>query len=205
MPDQLPAIQWGLIAGIADPGGGRRVVFTDDPMSIPANVVYAKGERAFVSDAGWQPMTHEPVEIAAWVVWKGEAAILDGTRGGCGSCRACCITLFVADEGDGFTKPSHQACHHLCNAGCGVYEKRPRTCRAFKCLWLSSQDGNRPMAPELRPDRCGVILTRDEDDTVRLHVDQHYPKSEAMQAFVSEREKEGERFAPVKFYFGEVR
>jgi hypothetical protein len=59
------------------------------------------------------------------------------------------------------------------------------------------------MPPAVRPDRCGTMMTRDADDTVRLHIDPNYSKSEALQAFISEREREGERFEPVRFYIGE--
>jgi hypothetical protein len=201
----LPAIQWGLIAGIKDHGGGCRVVFTDDPMSIPANTMFGKGERYFVSNAGWQPMT-DIWNHKEWIIWKGEQAVLDADpeRQPCGSCRACCITPFVADEGDGFTKPSHKPCHNLCNAGCSINASKPAVCGRFECMWLQSQSGNRPMSPELRPDRCGVMLTH-EEDTTKIHIDRSYSKSAAMQAFVAARESEGERFDTVTHYFGESR
>ncbi len=150
----LPAIRWGLIAGIVDPNGGSRVVFTDEPFAIPANVVYAKGERAFVAP-GWYPMTHEPVEVASVVVALGEKAIERDNA--CGTCRACCITL-PWKEGL-IDKPAHTPCAKLCAEGCSVYADRPKTCQRFQCLWLASQESNQPMASELRPDRCGAILT----------------------------------------------
>ncbi len=196
---QLPAIQWGLIAGIHDHGGGRRVVFTSDPTSVAANTM--RGEKAFPVP-GLHPMT-DIWGHKEWIVWKGDQAVLDATRPGCGACRACCITLYIAPDENGFTKPSHTPCQNLCNDGCGVNATKPALCARFKCLWLDSQDGNRAMAPELRPDRCGVILTRDPDDTIRPHIDQSYPKSEAMQAFISAREAEGERFETVTHYTGE--
>lgn len=200
MTANLPAIQYGVIAGILDHGGGRRVVMSSDPLSIGANTM--RGERAFPAP-GLHPM-HRIWDHKEWIVWQGDKAVIDGTRGGCGSCRACCITLFIADEGDGFSKPSHRACHNLCNDGCKINDTKPAACSRFKCLWLRSQDGNRAMAPELRPDRCGVILTRDPDDTIRPHVDQSYPKSDAMQAFINERTAEGERFNVVTHYDGEA-
>jgi len=200
---QLPAIQWGMIAGIRDHGGGRRVVFTDDPMSIPANTT--PGESYHVAP-GWHRMT-DIWGHKEWIVWQGEKQVLDAdkSREPCGSCRSCCITLFVADEGDGFTKPSHKPCHNLCNEGCAVYKDRPRTCKAFECVWAKSQKGNRAMAAELRPDRCGVILTDHEDGPVRVHQSRAYPKSDAMQAFIVERTNEGEQFQDVTHYIGEAR
>lgn len=198
MPDQLPAIQWGMIAGISDHGGGRRVVM-GEPLHMTFHV--GPGEKAFPAP-GLHAM-HDIWNHKEWIIWQGEKAVLDGTRGGCGSCRACCITLYIADEGDGFTKPSHRACHNLCNAGCRIYDARPRTCSSFRCVWLKSQGGNRAMDPELRPDRCGAILTDHDEGATRVHVDPSYPKSAALQAFITAREAEGEAFAPVTHYYGE--
>lgn len=196
----LPAIQWGVIAGILERGGGRRVVMSSDPTSIAANTMV--GEKAFLVPGLW-PM-HDIWNHKTWIIWQGEKAVIDGTRGECGACRACCITPFIADEGDGFTKPSHRACANLCNNGCAIYDKRPKVCARFRCLWLRSQDGNRPWPAELRPDRCGAVATW-EDETIKLHVDQSYPKSAALEKFVAERSAEGERFEQVTHYHGETR
>ncbi len=139
-----------------------------------------------------------------WIIWQGDKAVLDATRGDCGSCRACCITLFIADDGSGFTKPSHRACGNLCNDGCGIYAKRPKTCSSFRCVWLKSQDGNRAMPPELRPDRCGAILTDHDDGPIRIHVDQTHPRSVVLERFIADREAEGDQFEQVTFYYGET-
>ena len=47
------------------------------------------------------------------------------------------------------------ACKHCTNAGCAIYEDRPKNpCRNFKCAWLLDSEG---LEEELRPDRCGAI------------------------------------------------
>jgi hypothetical protein len=70
----------------------------------------------------------------------------------CGPCSACCTTMGVSE----LNKPEHVACLHLKSPnGCGVYENRPKSCREFKCLWLSGVVEN----DELRPDLCGVVWT----------------------------------------------
>lgn len=56
-------------------------------------------------------------------------------------------------------KDTYQACDHLCEAGCGIYADRPRSCRTFECQWLRGVlevDGSVDIA--LRPDSCGVIF-----------------------------------------------
>lgn len=201
MTANLPAIPWGKVGCVVTKEGGRAVVAKsmDEVAFFPGNV--PEGATLYLSDVS-VPVP-APWDWNAWVIWQGEKAMLDATRPGCGACRACCITLYIADVGDGFTKPSHRACGHLCNAGCGIYENRPRTCSAFECVWLKSQRGNRAMPPELRPDRCGAILTDHDEGATRVHVDPSYPKSAALQAFITAREAEGEAFAPVTHYYGE--
>lgn len=73
----------------------------------------------------------------------------------CGSCTACCTVVGVPELGKG----TYEACAHLCEAGCGIYEGRPGSCRTFACQWLRGVlevDGS--VDPALRPDACGVIF-----------------------------------------------
>jgi hypothetical protein len=100
----------------------------------------------------------------------------------CGCCKQCCKTLYI-NEG-GLTKPSHTWCTHACAIGCDRYASRPKPCRVFKCLWLKSQETDAPMPFELRPDKCGVVLTSDTSaaiglpvntDLIEVHVDRDTP------------------------------
>lgn len=73
----------------------------------------------------------------------------------CGPCTACCTAVGVPELGKG----TYEACAHLCDVGCGIYEDRPASCRTFACQWLRGVlevDGSVDMA--LRPDACGVIF-----------------------------------------------
>ncbi|HVA46395.1 MAG TPA: hypothetical protein VNH11_08480 [Pirellulales bacterium] len=69
----------------------------------------------------------------------------------CGDCTACCAVKSVRELG----KPSQTACRHVCQAGCGIYDRRPASCRDYACLWrqgLIEGDQRR------RPDQLGVLI-----------------------------------------------
>jgi hypothetical protein len=68
----------------------------------------------------------------------------------CGACTACCTVLGVTE----LHKPVNVECAHACEAGCSIYDDRPRTCRDWSCDW---KNGLVP-GEDLRPDRLGVIL-----------------------------------------------
>jgi len=73
----------------------------------------------------------------------------------CGGCTACCQVVPVRELG----LKAHQGCPHIrdilhaAGPGCGIYSKRPRSCRLWNCGWLESD-----WADDLRPDRCGVVV-----------------------------------------------
>ncbi len=72
-------------------------------------------------------------------------------RRSCGDCTLCC-TLLRVDE---LKKRGGTPCPQLRGptGGCGIYETRPRICRAYRCLWLQGklEEGD-------RPDLLGAIL-----------------------------------------------
>jgi Fe-S-cluster containining protein len=73
----------------------------------------------------------------------------------CGSCSACCTVIGVHE----LEKGTYEACRHLSKRGCGIYARRPGSCRTFECEWLRGVlevDGS--IDTELRPDACGVIF-----------------------------------------------
>ena len=47
----------------------------------------------------------------------------------CGACTLCCTALAVPE----LDKPNGVPCKHLTPEGCGIYEDRPPSCRAFEC------------------------------------------------------------------------
>ena len=67
----------------------------------------------------------------------------------CDQCQACCTWLKVPE----LPKDAGKVCEHLCHAGCGIYEQRPRSCRKFECLWLKGE-----LPEEARPDKINVIF-----------------------------------------------
>lgn len=77
------------------------------------------------------------------------------------------------------TKPKNHWCVHCTiGVGCKVYEDRPASCAAFKCLWLQSQQGYQKLAPKLRPDKCKVVLHSSADEkNVVARVDPNYPNA----------------------------
>ena len=66
----------------------------------------------------------------------------------CGSCDICCTVIAVPE----LNKPKYEQCRHVCSAGCGIYEERPKDCRSWKCAWLSGM-----FLEEERPDKIKVI------------------------------------------------
>lgn len=70
---------------------------------------------------------------------------------GCGSCTACCTLIGVAE----LKKENFQACKHICNGGCSIYEERPNSCRIYNCLYrLGILKGGE----ENRPDNLGILV-----------------------------------------------
>lgn len=68
----------------------------------------------------------------------------------CGSCVACCIeTEFDTPE---FSKEYMKPCQHLCDTGCGIYNKRFPVCKQYECLWLQGYGTERE-----RPNVTGII------------------------------------------------
>jgi hypothetical protein len=73
----------------------------------------------------------------------------------CGVCNLCC-KLYNVPELD---KPRDTWCTNCRKGkGCGIYPDWPAVCQDFFCLWRDERLAY--MLPnEVRPDRCGVVLT----------------------------------------------
>src|SRR5690606_657388 len=71
----------------------------------------------------------------------------------CGACTLCCTALAVPE----LDKPNGVPCKHLTPHGCGIYEERPESCRAFACAFLQG-------AGDLssRPDRTGAVVSAED-------------------------------------------
>jgi hypothetical protein len=71
----------------------------------------------------------------------------------CGDCVACCDILEIRSPD--LQKPAHVLCPHCVSGGCGIYENRPNVCRDWFCLWRRIE----ALPDEMRPDKCGVVLS----------------------------------------------
>ena len=71
----------------------------------------------------------------------------------CDGCRECCNGLAVAE----LDKPDFQSCEHECETGCSIYDKRPKSCRAFECAWIEGLTAPGIAAKDLRPDKTGLV------------------------------------------------
>jgi hypothetical protein len=92
----------------------------------------------------------------------------------CGSCRACCRGLGVTE----LEKPEWKACKHQSKAhGCKIYATRPLSCQQYECLWLSWRKAGKPIPPQLRPDRCGVIFDEETHEDGPVIVARVAPES----------------------------
>jgi hypothetical protein len=70
----------------------------------------------------------------------------------CGSCHMCC-RVFPIPEAD---KLHTDWCAKLqIGKGCRIYERRPKPCRDFRCLWLLDES----LGEEWRPDTAGFVLS----------------------------------------------
>ncbi len=76
-------------------------------------------------------------------------------RNDCGTCTYCCHVMKVKE----LNKPANTSCTHCVeDSGCAIYNDRPNSCREYECLWLRSQQFDKPLAPGLRPDRSKVVI-----------------------------------------------
>jgi len=71
----------------------------------------------------------------------------------CGTCDVCCVSLTIDEPA--LQKPQGYRCRNLVpDVGCGVYDSRPQTCRAFYCGWRRLGW----VKEELRPDNSRVLV-----------------------------------------------
>lgn len=94
-------------------------------------------------------------------------------RADCGACNLCCTLLGVPD----IQKPARMACQWTSiHGGCSRHHEKDTApdlgaCKAFKCLWLVSQDREDPLPRYMRPDQCHVVLgPADREDPTLIYV-----------------------------------
>jgi len=73
----------------------------------------------------------------------------------CGDCTLCCTLLNVP----WMDKPAGITCK-FCDKGCTIYDTKDKRCSEFKCAYNQMKI----VSEKMRPDNCGVIFERLEDD-----------------------------------------
>jgi len=70
----------------------------------------------------------------------------------CGDCTLCCVVFPIKE----IKKPFNTVCSLLCESGCSIYNSRPKECSDYDCAWVQEDD----ITVELRPDKCGIMFTK---------------------------------------------
>lgn len=188
------------LAGIIDERGGLRVVVTE-AWRLHHHV--GKDEQLFVVPdvTVKEPVPWEEVPDVIETVQKHVSRTLAPVNH-CGDCRACCFTLFIDDTE--LKKPSNQWCQNCAaDFGCKVYHARPSPCKEFVCGWLGSQSLNDRMAPELRPDKCGAIFTKDTQNNDPLVIECHGEPNADAWRWINEMQAVGYKVKNITHYVGE--
>jgi len=95
----------------------------------------------------------------------------------CGSCMMCCKILRIEE----LDKPTGVWCKHaVTGKGCGIYDDRPRTCRAFFCNWMRDAS----LGPEWKPDRAKLVVRVQRNGTnLEVSVDPSFPRAWTRQPY----------------------
>jgi len=73
----------------------------------------------------------------------------------CGECTACCTLLNIT----WMNSKAGEACKY-CDKGCSIQETKDAKCQEYECAYTQMKVASEKM----RPDHCGVIFERVEDD-----------------------------------------
>jgi hypothetical protein len=69
-------------------------------------------------------------------------------------------------------KPAWSPCPNCAaGVGCKVYPDRPQSCRDFLCGWLQAPY----LGPDLKPDKCHVVLFQPDRHTIVASCDPDWP------------------------------
>ena len=110
-----------------------------------------------MSDAGNQNAT------------AGEPYLVPGRA--CGTCMMCCKVPYIKE----FEKPAGVWCKHAVpGKGCGIYDSRPGSCRAFYCLWM--QDAS--FGPDWKPEKAKFVTYIQQNGVnMQVAVDPNFPNA----------------------------
>jgi hypothetical protein len=130
----------------------------------------------------------------------------------CGSCAECCRLLEIEEIAKPWNSPCRHAREGVAGGCCSIYENRPASCAAFRCLYLASQTRSDPaerLDVSLRPDRTHVVFYRNgteiDRSVVFAHVDPGVPLAWQDGAVHSEIMRLTARGATVIVVVGELR
>jgi hypothetical protein len=97
----------------------------------------------------------------------------------CGECSLCCKLPRI----DELNKPLESWCRHIAaGRGCGIYETRPVSCRAFFCRWILDP----VLGPEWKPSKCKMILIQEGPKQLLVHVDPAAPGAWRREPYLSQ-------------------
>ena len=195
------------VAAIVDHEGGMRVV-VGRRRDIRDNTL--EGERAYTVPHFkiYEPC---PWEKIPFVIEKAFTYALSQrlSNNPCGGCHVCCHLPWIKP----LAKPSRTMCRYCRKGlGCTQYRTRPEECKQFKCNWLRSQSSPEPMAANLRPDRCGMMITDDTTDGRNDVFEVHFEKligndtgeiTEAARDYIEDEKAKGRTAKVVTCYYGE--
>lgn len=95
----------------------------------------------------------------------------------CGDCSLCCKIMAIPE----LNKPKDSWCDHVIRKqGCGIYETRPHSCRAFKCLWLADPR----LPPDWKPSKSKFVMVEREAELL-VHVDSNSPGAWRAEPYLS--------------------
>lgn len=77
----------------------------------------------------------------------------------CGDCTACCYAFKIGEVGS----EDMEQCEYAMK-GCQIYAVRPSVCRRYECAWITQPR----VHIDLRPDKCGAIFSKMEDDVILI-------------------------------------
>lgn len=84
----------------------------------------------------------------------------------CGDCRECCILPEIPS----IQKGENIECPYLRKGeysnSCKIYSRRPKECRAFKCLWLEGKLSN-----YFKPNKCNALMFFDESGSTLIVIE----------------------------------
>lgn len=104
----------------------------------------------------------------------------------CGDCTICCTWLVGESYGNSFG--CGKSCKFLEENKCGIYDDRPEACKNYQCAWSQHL-----LLEEMRPDKCGIIVSVEKKDNIQYLRSIIFDKNESTDDYVSYLKYWGEK------------